>query len=141
MSRGGARPGAGRPLGAKTKSPTTRAARVAAATKTAVGVLLKTGKDPFEGDAHALLVWAYKNPELPATMRLQAAIAAAPFEKPKLVAAHVGFRLPNQMTDAELIATIEFVEREQTLTLEDQRAAREDVDQALGARPRARPQL
>jgi hypothetical protein len=109
---------------------------VAAATKTAVDVLLKTGKDPFEGDAHALLVWAYKNPELPGTMRLQAAIAAAPFEKPKLVAAHVGFRLPNQMTDAELIATIEFVEREQTLTLEDQRAAREDVDQALGARPR-----
>ena len=38
---------------------------MAAATKTAVDVLLKTGKDPFEGDAHALLVWAYKNPELP----------------------------------------------------------------------------
>jgi hypothetical protein len=133
MSRGGARPGAGRPLGAKTKGPTTRAARVAAATKTAVDVLLKTGKDPFEGDAHALLVWAYKNPEIPATMRLQAAIAAAPYEKPRLVAAHLDFRLPNQMTDAELIATIEFVEREQSLALEDQRAAREDVDQALAA--------
>jgi hypothetical protein len=102
---------------------------MAAATKTAVDVLLKTGKDPFEGDAHALLVWAYKNPELPGTMRLQAAIAAAPFEKPRLVAAHVNFRLPSQMTDAELIATIEFVEREQTLAIEDQRAAREDVDQ------------
>ena len=87
---------------------------------------------PFEGDAHALLVWAYKNPEF-GQAASASGIAAAPFEKPRLVAAHLDFRLPNQMTDAELIATIESVEREQALALEDQRAACEDVDQALAA--------
>jgi hypothetical protein len=72
-------------LGRKASKPPkphkTRQEKLEAAAKSigaAVDFLLQTGKEPFEGDAHALLVWVYKNPELPAAMRLQAAQAAAP---------------------------------------------------------------
>lgn len=38
----------------------------------------------FEGDAHALLTWAYKNSELPINYRLEAAGKAIQYEKPRL---------------------------------------------------------
>ena len=62
----------------------------------AVDFLLQTGKEQFEGDAHALLVWVYKNPELPAAMRLQAAQAAAPYERPRL--ASIDARIDGRVT-------------------------------------------
>ncbi len=46
--------------------------------------LLRTGKEPFTGDAHALLVWAYKNPDLSVELPLAAAKAVIGYEKPRL---------------------------------------------------------
>ena len=40
--------------------------------------------DPFEGDAHALLTAVYKDPRIEILVRLDAAKAAAPYEKPRL---------------------------------------------------------
>jgi hypothetical protein len=38
----------------------------------------------FEGDAHALLIAVYKNPEMPMTLRVDSAKAAIGYEKPRL---------------------------------------------------------
>ena len=38
----------------------------------------------FEGDAHALLMWVYKDPTKRLAIRVDAAKAAAPYEKPRL---------------------------------------------------------
>jgi hypothetical protein len=55
------------------------------AAKDADAVLRGTGTEPFEGDAHALLIWAYKHPELPLALRIDAAKGALPYEKPRLM--------------------------------------------------------
>jgi hypothetical protein len=55
------------------------------ATKQAEALLRMTGTDMFEGDAHALLIWAYKHPDVPLKMRLDAARDALPYEKPRLM--------------------------------------------------------
>jgi hypothetical protein len=44
------------------------------------------GSRPFKGDAHAFLMMVYKDPSLPLALRLDAAKAAIPFEKPALPA-------------------------------------------------------
>jgi hypothetical protein len=44
------------------------------------------GPGAFKGDAHSLLVSVYKNPAHPIGLRLDAAKAALPFEKPRLSA-------------------------------------------------------
>lgn len=41
-------------------------------------------KDPFPGDAHGFLMAIYKDPSNKVEVRLDAAWAAAPYEKPKL---------------------------------------------------------
>ena len=46
----------------------------------------ETIPDAFAGDAHALLIAIYKNPNLDLHVRLQAAKAALPYEKPRLQA-------------------------------------------------------
>jgi hypothetical protein len=56
------------------------------AARDAEGVLRGTGAEPFEGDAHALLIWAYKHPDLPLKLRIDAARDALPYEKPRLLA-------------------------------------------------------
>jgi hypothetical protein len=38
----------------------------------------------FAGDAHSLLMWVYKDPANPLQIRVDAAKAAAPYEKPRL---------------------------------------------------------
>jgi hypothetical protein len=57
--------------------------------------------------AHALLVWTYRNAELPIDVRLDAAKAAVPFEKPRLGTARVELKRVQDMTDDELVAHIE----------------------------------
>jgi hypothetical protein len=44
------------------------------------------GSQPFDGDAHALLILTYKDKSLPLNLRLDAAKAAIRFEKPALTA-------------------------------------------------------
>jgi hypothetical protein len=46
----------------------------------------ETIPDAFTGDAHALLIATYKNPNLDHHVRLEAARAALPYEKPRLQA-------------------------------------------------------
>lgn len=117
-NHGGRRPGAGRPKGAKNGPKTYRGRRIRLARnireakKRAVTALLRTGLDPFPGDAHALLVWAYKNPELPAELRLDAAKAAVGFERPRLATTNVFVRRPRDMTDEELAAATTDAEAE-----------------------------
>jgi len=43
----------------------------------------------FTGDAHALLMKIYKDPVIDIEIRLDAAKAAAPYEKPKLVSTEI----------------------------------------------------
>jgi len=49
------------------------------------------GSRPFKGDAHAFLMMVYKDPSLPLALRLDAAKAAIPFEKPALAATSPAF--------------------------------------------------
>lgn len=82
---GGKRPGAGRPKGAKnkrTKELLQEAEKSAAAIKRVV-------PNAFSGDAHSLLMAIYKDPAHKLELRLDAAKAAAPYEKPKLASTEV----------------------------------------------------
>jgi hypothetical protein len=73
--------------------------------------LRQIGIEPFQGDAHAFLIWVYRNHTLPIEIRLDAAKAAAPFEKPRLAAAKVEFkRLQQDMTDDELAEALAAVQ-------------------------------
>jgi hypothetical protein len=79
----------GRAKGVKNK----RTQRIESAAKRlladASDVLGEKGAKLFEGDAHALLVLTYKNPELPLDVRLDAAKAAIRFEKAVLASSSV----------------------------------------------------
>ena len=44
--------------------------------------------EAFKGDGHTLLMAIYKDPEYPADVRIDAAKAALPYEKPRLAAIH-----------------------------------------------------
>jgi hypothetical protein len=83
--------------------------------------LAKVGIESFQGDAHALLVWIYRNTELPIGLRLDAAKAAAPFEKPRLATRRVEVTRPQDMTDDELADHIAAV---QALIAGDEEQAR-----------------
>jgi len=78
---GGPRPGAGRKPGSKNKLTLERERALQETSEKITSIL---GEGAFEGDAHAFLVAVYKNPDLPVTLRTDAAKAAAPYEKPKL---------------------------------------------------------
>lgn len=63
--------------------------------------------DAFKGDAHAFMVWVYKNPEIETPLRLKAALGAAKFEKPTLASVRNEVTIKRsvaEMTDDELIA-------------------------------------
>lgn len=48
--------------------------------------LKKMAKTPFEGDAHMFLMAVYKDPTKHIDLRMEAAKAALPYEKPRLMA-------------------------------------------------------
>jgi hypothetical protein len=78
---GGARPGAGRPAGAKDKATCKRIARLRAA----ANAYLKTNDAAvFEGDSLGLAIAVYRNEDLPLVTRLHAVSIAIPFEHPRL---------------------------------------------------------
>jgi hypothetical protein len=57
---------------------------VAEAKKKAEAVIRAKNLEPFDGDALAYLVSIYKDSEYSPEMRMQAAQAAAPYERPRL---------------------------------------------------------
>src|SRR3989304_9566126 len=71
----------GRPKGAKSKRTQEREQAMQQAAQQIADVL---GEDAFQGDAHALLMAVYKNASLPLKARLDAAVAAIGYEKPRL---------------------------------------------------------
>lgn len=75
----------GRPYGAKSRH--TKARETALSQASAKIHMLMPGA--FVGDAHALLMLCYKNSELPIEVRLEAAKAALPYEKPRLAPVEV----------------------------------------------------
>ena len=95
----------GRPPGAKNKR--TREREIALAE--AAVKLREVMGDTFEGDAHALMTMLYQDQSLPLELRLDAAKAAAPYERPKL--SSVEHTKPpidlTELSDAEL----EFLDR------------------------------
>src|SRR5262245_48997543 len=72
----------GRQKGSRNKRTQEREAATAAATALIGGTI----PDAFAGDGHALLIATYKNPNLDLHVRLEAAKAALPYEKPRLQA-------------------------------------------------------
>ncbi len=114
--RGGRRPGAGRPRKGEVRHPKqdpTRYRRLSGRERKALAIQQKVNSiltealvQPFLGDAHALLVLAYKHPGVPTEIRLDAAKAAIGYEKPKLAPSTIPIRRPGEMTDDELAAAI-----------------------------------
>lgn len=82
-ARGGARPGAGRPKGSKSKTGAAALQQLAEKSEK-VKKLLKT--NVFSGTSHELLMLIYKDTELDIALRLEAAKAAIAYEKPRLSA-------------------------------------------------------
>ena len=86
MPGGGSKPGerrGGRKRGSLNKATQARQAAMRKAAESLSGAI----PDAFEGDAHELLMALYKDPTQPTTVRLDAARAALPFEKPRLATA------------------------------------------------------
>jgi hypothetical protein len=82
VSRGGARPNAGRKPGSKATKTLERLKKVDDVMRS----LDATLPNAFKGDAHAFLCAVYKNPDFPPKLRLDAATAAIGYEKPRLAA-------------------------------------------------------
>ena len=97
--KGGKRPGAGKPKGAKNKRTKERLKTIQKVTELVLNA--------FPGDAHALMVAVYKDQMNDLYVRLDAAKAAIPYEKPRLSSIeHVGRdRGPIEMLLAEIDGT------------------------------------
>jgi hypothetical protein len=78
----------GRAKGTPNKRTLARKAAMQAAAAKIGGVI----ESAFEGDAHALLIAVYKNPEIPLNLRVDAAKAAVGYEKPRLNASEHSLR-------------------------------------------------
>lgn len=85
MARGGYRPGGGRPKGAKNK----RTLELQRRMEEAEAILQEKLENCSDLDAHGVLMAIYKDMDQPVNLRMEAAKAAAPFEKPRLQAQHV----------------------------------------------------
>lgn len=70
----------GRPRGARNR----RTKEIIQLGQAAAAAIENAIPDAFIGDAHTLLMTVYKNPTFDMAVRLDAAKAAAPYEKPKL---------------------------------------------------------
>jgi len=108
MSRGGPRPGAGRPKGSRDKilrrnqkfEDKTRAMQ-----ETEV-YLRSNGATMFDGDAVTFLTAVYRDDGMPLPLRFQAALAVAPYETPRMtdVRAAVLEQRAKEISQAELKA-------------------------------------
>ena len=78
--------------GRKAGTPNKRTLALRSATDSlAERIVAALGEDGFKGDAHALLVAVYKDGRQPIELRMQAAKAALPVEKPRLAAIETKF--------------------------------------------------
>lgn len=84
MAMGGKRPGAGRPKGSKNKRTLASEKAVEQARAQIEAAIASGDIEPFEGDAHAFLMWVYKNPVVELGDRIDAAGKAIRYEKPAL---------------------------------------------------------
>jgi len=82
MARGGKRENAGRKPGVKSTKHVERMKKV----EQVMAAVEASVPGAFAGDAHAFLIAVYKNPDMTLKDRIACAVAAAPFEKPKLAA-------------------------------------------------------
>jgi hypothetical protein len=102
----GSKPGERRGGGRK-GTPNRRKAALKAATKSAVDVIDEVLPDAFGGDAHALLMLVYKNPAYEISVRIDAAKAAIPYEKPRLSSvdtrSELTIKSPEQIERAQAI--------------------------------------
>jgi hypothetical protein len=80
----GAHKGRGRIKGGKNKLTLLREEKLEQARERLDSVINDEGLSPFIGDAHAFLVYCYKNPKFDLKERIDAAKAAIRFEKPAL---------------------------------------------------------
>lgn len=88
--------------GRKKGTPNKRGAALAARVSEQAALIAKAlGASAFEGDAHAFMMSVYKDTAQPDALRLDAAKAAAPFEKPKL--ASVDTKLSGTLTLEALV--------------------------------------
>lgn len=106
MSQKSGRP-RGRPKGSKSKRTVEREQAMREVAEKIAGTL----PDAFGGDAHALLISIYKDARQDMHLRVDAAKAALPYEKPKLASIEVQAdvsvrRSAADMTDDELAALI-----------------------------------
>ena len=102
MGHGGARQGSGRKPGGRNR----RTVEVEKAMEAVVAEFAVSRPDLFDGDGVALLQCVYKNPAVAWDIRVDAARAAAPFERPKLVAAAVRDVTPEARDPASRSARI-----------------------------------
>ena len=96
----GSRPGerrGGRKAGTKNKATL---ARQRAQADASAHIAEALGPEAFEGDAHAFLVMLYKDPRQPDSVRIDAAKAALPYEKPRLASVGVAVDDRRQLADA-----------------------------------------
>ena len=81
---GGRRTGTPKTGGRKAGTPNKRTVALRTATATAAEQISATlGSEVFHGDAHALLMTVYKDLKQPIGLRMEAAKAALPYEKPR----------------------------------------------------------
>ena len=80
MGRGGKRTGAGRPKGMRNRRTKAREVALKRAAKKIAAAI----PEAFEGDAHLFLIGIYKDPTHELAIRIDAAKAVLPFEKPRL---------------------------------------------------------
>jgi len=102
MPGGGSKPGerrGGRKRGSPNKTTQARQAAMQKAAERLAGAV----PDAFDGDAHSLLVMLYKDPTQPTHVRLDAARAALPFEKPRLATATEPLRSNGHISHEEAL--------------------------------------
>ena len=81
----GRRTGTPKTGGRRAGTPNKRTVALRTATATAAKQISATlGSEVFHGDAHALLMTVYKDLKQPIGLRMEAAKAALPYEKPRL---------------------------------------------------------
>ena len=73
-------------------------------------MLRSQGIEPFEGDAHAFLVWVYKHPAIDLLLRKDAAVAAIAFEKPRLASTQISTP-PGKPLQVESVGDLELARR------------------------------
>lgn len=91
----------GRPVGVKNKNTRQLEAKAASAQERARMILGEEGIEAFKGDAHVWLCVLYMDPNQPVEIRMDAAKAALPYEKPKLAA--IAIKTDTELTLQDLI--------------------------------------